>query len=206
LQLPTEIALRDSAKYIVKRIHLMKTKPFILIFLLVLSSAYAHAPNLLFSTNTGTIIFTSDAPLELIQANSNQLKGWLNSDSKQFSFAVNIKSFKGFKVPTQEKHFNENYLESDKYPNATFEGKIIEDVDLHRDGLYNIRAKGNLSIHGVVQERIIKCVLTIKNGIVSVRANFVVLLVDHNITIPKVLSQKLASDIKVEVKTDLIEK
>ena len=117
-----------------------------------------------------------------------------------------MKSFKGFKVPTQQKHFNENYLESDKYPQATFEGKIIEDIDLRRDGLYNIRAKGNLSIHGVVQERIIKCGLTIKAGMVNVKANFIVLLLDHNITIPKILSQKLASDIKVEVKTDLIEK
>jgi len=184
----------------------MKTKPFILIFLLVLSSSYANAPSLLFSTNTGSIIFTSDAPLELIQASSSQLKGWLNPDTKQFSFAVGIKSFKGFKIAAQQKHFNENYLESDKYPEATFEGKIIEDLDLRRDGLYNIRAKGNLFIHGIVQERIIKCNLTIKNGLVNVRANFIVLLVDHNIAIPKILSQKLASDIKVEVKTDLIEK
>ena len=184
----------------------MKTQPIILFFLLVLSSSYANAPSLLFTANSGTITFTSDAPLELIQANSNQLKGWLNPDSKQFSFAVNIKSFKGFKVSAQQKHFNENYLESDKYPQATFEGKIIEDIDLRRDGLYSVRAKGNLSIHGVIQERIIKCGLTIKNGLVSVKANFIVLLLDHDISIPKILSQKLASDIKVEVKTDLIEK
>lgn len=184
----------------------MKIKPIIVFFLLVFSSSYANAPSLLFTTNSGSIVFTSDAPLELIQANSSQLKGWLNSDSKQFSFAVNIRSFKGFKVSAQQKHFNENYLESDKYPQASFEGKIIEDLDLHRDGLYSIRAKGNLSIHGVVQERIIKCSLTIKNGQVNVKANFIVLLVDHNITIPKILSQKLASDIKIEVKTDLVEK
>ena len=106
----------------------------------------------------------------------------------------------------QQKHFNENYLESDKYPQATFEGKIIEDVDLHRDGFYSIRAKGDLSIHGVVQERIIKCNLTIKNGMVNVKSNFIVLLADHNIAIPKVVNEKLASEIKVEVKTDLLEK
>ena len=184
----------------------MKTKSLILFFLLVLSSSYANAPSLLFSTGAGTITFTSDAPLELIQASSNKLKGWLNPDSKQFSFTIDIKTFKGFKIYMQQKHFNENYLESDKYPQASFQGKIIEDLDLHRDGLYNIRAKGNLSIHGVTQERIIKCNLTIKNGLVSVKANFIVLLADHNIAIPKVLDQKLASNIKIEVKTDLIEK
>ena len=184
----------------------MKIRSLILFFLLVLSSSYANAPSLLFSTGAGTITFTSDAPLELIQASSNKLKGWLNPDSKQFSFTIDIKTFKGFKIYMQQKHFNENYLESDKYPQASFQGKIIEDLDLHRDGLYNIRAKGNLSIHGVTQERIIKCNLTIKNGLVSVKANFIVLLADHNIAIPKVLDQKLASNIKIEVKTDLIEK
>ena len=184
----------------------MKTKNHILAFILVLSSSYANAPSQLFSTGSGTITFTSDAPLELIQANSNQLKGWLNPDTRQFSFTIDIKTFKGFKVYTQQKHFNENYLESDKYPQASFEGKIIEDLDLRRDGLYGIRAKGNLSIHGVTQERLIKCNLTIKNGIVNVKANFIVLLADHNIAIPKILDQKLASNIKVEVKTDLVEK
>lgn len=185
---------------------LMRPKCFILFFILVLSSSYAHAPNLVFSAKTGTISFTSDAPLELIKANSNQLKGWLNPDARQFSFNIDIKTFKGFRVSTQKKHFNENYLESDKYPQATFDGKIIENIDLHRDGLYNVRAKGNLFIHGVVQERIIKCNLTIKNGLVSVKSNFIVLLADHNIAIPKILEQKLASDIKVEVIADLAEK
>ena len=105
-----------------------------------------------------------------------------------------------------QEHFNENYLETDKYPRASFEGKIIEDIDLHTDGIYNIRAKGNLTVHGVVQERIIKCDINIKNGVVSIKSNFTVQLADHNITIPKVVHEKLASEIKVEVKTDLIEK
>ncbi len=183
----------------------MKRKYFILFFIMVLSLSYVNAPGL-FSTNAGTITFTSDAPLELIRANSDQLKGWVNAETKQFSFNINIRSFKGFKIYTQQKHFNENYLESDKYPQASFEGKIIEDIDLHRDGFYSIRAKGNLSIHGVVQERIIKCNLTIKNGMVNVKSNFIVLLADHNIAIPKVVSLKLASDIKVEVRIDLLEK
>ncbi|MBL7701491.1 MAG: YceI family protein [Ferruginibacter sp.] len=184
----------------------MKQKYFILLLIVVLSSAYAYAPGLNFLAKTGTITFTSDAPLELIKANSNQLKGWLNPETRQFAFTVDIKTFKGFRTSTQKKHFNENYLESNKFPTAAFEGKIIENIDLHRDGLYNIRAKGNLSIHGVVQERIIKCNLTIKNGVVSVKSNFIVLLADFNIAIPKILEQKIATDIKVEVMTELVEK
>ena len=183
----------------------MKPKHFIFFIILLSASSYVNAPNL-FSARTGTISFTSDAPLELIKANSDQLRGWLNAETRQFSFNIDMKTFKGFKVSTQKKHFNETYLESDKCPQATFDGKIIENIDLRRDGLYNVRAKGNLFIHGVVQERIIKCNLTIKNGLANVKSNFIVLLADHNIAIPKILEQKLASDIKVEVITDLVEK
>lgn len=184
----------------------MKQKHLILFFILVLNSAYAYAPGSLFSTKSGTITFTSDAPLELIKANSTLLRGWLHADTRQFSFNIDIKTFKGFKFSTQKKHFNETYMESDKFPQATFDGRIIENIDLHRDGLYNVRAKGNLIIHGVVQERIIKCNLTIKNGLVSVKSNFIVLLADYNITIPKILEQKLSTDIKVEVIAELAAK
>jgi polyisoprenoid-binding protein YceI len=177
-----------------------------LLFFMVALSAQADAPAYLFTVSTGTITFKSDAALELIKASSSQLKGVINAEKKQFAFTININSFKGFNSPLQQEHFNENYLESNKYPRASFEGKIIEDIDLKRDGFYNIRAKGNLNIHGIIQERILKCELVIKNKKFSIKSNFTVLLADHNITIPKVVNEKLASEIKVEVKADLIDK
>ena len=179
---------------------------FILSFLILMLSASAMAPATFYSVTTGSISFRSDAPMELIKASSNQLKGVFDATKKQFAFTINVKSFSGFNSPLQLEHFNENYLESDKYPRASFDGKIIEDIDLHNDGVYTIRAKGNLNVHGVVQERIIKCELNVKNKIVSIKSNFTVLLTDHNIPIPKVVHEKLASEIKVEVKADLIEK
>jgi hypothetical protein len=157
-----------------------------------------------YKVKTGTIAFRSDAPLELIKAQSNELKGLFLTQKKQFAFIVNIKSFKGFNSPLQQEHFNENYLESNKYATASFEGKIIEDIDFTKDGMYSVRAKGNLTIHGVVQERIIKSELTIKNNGISIKSNFTVLLNDHNIPIPKVVNEKLASEIKVDIKADLI--
>lgn len=184
----------------------MQKKFIILLFILVMSLSYVYAPRFIFTVSTGSISFRSDAPLELIKASSNLLKGVFNAEKKQFAFIIDIKSFKGFNSPLQKEHFNENYLESDTYPYASFEGKIIEDIDFHKDGIYNIRAKGNLSIHGVIQERIIKCDITIKNGVISIKSNFTILLADHNIAIPKVVHEKLASEIKVEVKTDMIDK
>lgn len=167
---------------------------------------HAGVPVQDYKVSTGSISFKSDAPLELIKAQSKELKGIIVTEKKQFAFIVNIKSFKGFNSPLQQEHFNENYLQSNKFPTASFEGKIIEDIDFAKDGVYSVRTKGNLTVHGVVQERIIKSDLTIKNSNISIRSTFTVLLADHDIPIPKVVYEKLASEIKVEVKADLIKK
>lgn len=172
----------------------------------VLMSFKANAPLQEYKVSTGSISFRSEASLELIKAISNQLKGIIQPDKKQFAFIVNIKSFKGFNSPLQQEHFNENYLESNKYPTASFDGKIIEDIDFKKDGVYTVRTKGNLSIHGVVQERILKGEINIKNNLISIKSGFTVLLADHNIPIPKVVHEKLASEIKVEIKADLVTK
>jgi YceI-like domain len=184
----------------------MLKKAVIFSFLFLLLSFTVNISLQDYKVKTGSIAFRSDAPLELIKAQSNELKGLFLTQKKQFAFIVNIKSFKGFNSPLQQEHFNENYLESNKYATASFEGKIIEDIDYTKDGVYSIRAKGNLSIHGVVQERIIKSELTIKNNSISIKSNFTVLLNDHNIPIPKVVNEKLASEIKVEIKADLVTK
>lgn len=157
-----------------------------------------------YKVSSGTISFRSEASLELIKAQSSELKGVVVPEKKQFAFIIAVKTFKGFNSPLQQEHFNENYLESKKYPTASFEGKIIEDLDFSKDGTYEVRSKGNLTIHGVTQERIIKCALTVKNKNISVHSGFTVLLADYNIPIPKVVHEKLASEIKVEVKADLV--
>ncbi|MEO6584433.1 MAG: YceI family protein [Ferruginibacter sp.] len=161
-------------------------------------------PAQVLSSSSGKISFRSDAPLELIKASTNELRGKLDVAKKLFAFTAKVNSFKGFNSPLQKEHFNENYMESQLYPDASFSGKIIEDLDLTRDGTYNVRAKGKLLLHGVVQERIIKAQLKVDKGSVSIKANFTVLLSDHNIPIPKVVHEKLASEIKVEVKADLV--
>jgi polyisoprenoid-binding protein YceI len=157
----------------------------------------------IYNTTNGTISFRSDAPLELISASSRELHGKIDTDKKQFAFRVRVSTFQGFNSPLQQEHFNENYMESNRYPYATFAGKLIEDIDYETNGTYTVRAKGNLTIHNVTQERIIKSELTVKNGILSIHSAFTVLLSEHNIPIPKVVHEKLASEINVVVKADL---
>jgi hypothetical protein len=151
----------------------------------------------------GRISFQSEAPLELIRASSDELIGLIDIEKKNFSFKINMRSFQGFNSPLQREHFNENYIESDKYPEASFKGKIIEDQDLTVNGTYELRAKGILTIHGISQERIIKSNVTVNNKTITIKSNFSVLLSDHNIPIPKVVYQKLANEIKVVINTTL---
>ena len=157
----------------------------------------------IYQTVNGTISFRSEAPLELIKASSDQLIGAIDIDKKNFTFKILMRSFQGFNSPLQKEHFNENYVESDKFPEASFKGKIIEDQDLTVNGTYELRAKGILTIHGVSQERIIKSDVTVKNKIVTLKSSFSVLLSDYNIPIPKVVYQKLANEIKVDVNATL---
>ncbi len=172
------------------------------VLLLLLVSSFKEPANI-FNISKGNITFSSDAPLELITAVSHDLRGLIETEKKQFAFSVKINSFNGFNSGFQKDHFNENYLESNKYPDATFSGKIIEDVDFTKNNVLTVRAKGILTLHGVPKERIIKSDMTIKNGVISIKSNFTVLLADHNIPIPKVVHEKLASEIKVEVNSEL---
>ena len=160
--------------------------------------------NLLFAQkkimiDNGKINFTSDAPLELIKAASEQMKMVIDPSTNQVGLVVPIQSFQGFNGRLQREHFNDKYMESDKFPNATFQGKIIEKVDFSKDGVTEVRVKGDLSVHGLSQTRIIKGVITVKNGIVSIASDFKIPLSDHNISVPSIISEKIASEIQVNV-------
>lgn len=142
--------------------------------------------------------FTSDAELELITAKSDKVQGLIDPPTNTFAFFVDVSSFQGFNSRLQREHFNEKYMESDKFPRARFSGKIIEPIDFSADGSYDVRAKGELDIHGQKQTRIIKAKVTIENRVIHLESVFFVPLADHNISIPSIVSQKIATEIEVE--------
>lgn len=156
-------------------------------------------PGSIYKLVEGKVQFKSLAPLETIEAYSEELRGIIDIEKRSFAFSVPIRSFEGFNNPLQKEHFNENYMESGKYPNAVFKGKIIENVDLSKDGTYTIRAKGNLEVHGVVQERILKSNVEVKGNRFTLNSNFTVILEEHNISVPKIVYQKIAEEIQVQV-------
>lgn len=153
----------------------------------------------IYKGSEGQVRFVSDAPLELIQASSNDLSGLVDTKKNSFAFLVKTRGFEGFNSPLQQEHFHENYLESARFPSASFTGKFIEDISELPEGKHQIRAKGRLKIHGQTVERIIKCQLLWAPPRMEVESQFTILLVDHQITIPQVVNQKIAEEVRVEV-------
>ena len=151
----------------------------------------------------GEMAFTSNAELELIRATSSKVQGLIDPASKQFAFTVDVKTFQGFNSELQREHFNEKYMESEMFPKARFSGKIIEPVDFSVDESYDVRAKGELDIHGQKQTRIIKTKVTVRNGMVYLESTFFVPLSDHNISIPSIVSQKIATEIEIAFKATM---
>lgn len=159
-----------------------------------------RSQEVLYFTDSGTVSFTSDAPLEVIKASSGELAGILNLADRSFSFSIPMKTFQGFNSALQQTHFNENYLETDRYPKSVFNGKIIEEVDFDTPGSLTVRAKGKLKIHGIEQDRTIRCGLRIGKGSLEVESDFTVPLDDHDITIPSIVQQKIADEIDVSIR------
>ena len=176
-------------------------------FLLFFSSqTIAQDIDRIYVVNEGRLDFKSEAPLEIIQASSKATKGLINFTKETFAFSVAINSFQGFNSALQREHFNENYMESDKFQKATFAGRLIDKIDPDRDGTFSIRAKGKLNIHGVEQERIIQATLTIKGSSIEINSVFSVPLEEHNIAIPKVVQQKIAETIHVELNAKAVKR
>ena len=177
----------------------MRLHSIVLFISVIFQSIFSYGQKDVYGVTNGIVRFHSDAQQELIRATSKNLIGAVDISKRTFLFKVNVVSFEGFNSPRQKEHFNENYMESDLFPVASYSGKIIEEVDLSKDGDYYIRAKGKLIIHGVEQQRIIKCHLVCKNGLITVQSDFIVLLADYNIKIPRIVSDKLSPEINVSV-------
>ncbi|MBK0382019.1 YceI family protein [Pedobacter sp. SD-b] len=151
------------------------------------------------------INFFSETPLENISAVSEQAVALLNLKTNEVAIQIPIKSFQ-FERSLMQEHFNENYMESDKYPLASFKGKIITPINLSNDGTYNVEVKGILNVHNVAQERTIKGKIEIKDNQVIINSKFDIACKDHHITIPSILFKKIAEVIQVNVYAQFIKK
>ncbi|WP_439484065.1 YceI family protein [Cyclobacterium plantarum] len=165
----------------------------IFIFLLSLSlQAQAH------KTVSGEIEFFSSAPVEDIQAVNNAPTGLFNEQTGSLAFLVPIKAFQ-FPKSLMQEHFNDKFMESHTYPEATFEGKL-SGYDRERSGSQGAFAEGNLTIHGQTNKVRIPGNIIFKSDQIIMDAVFPVKLEDYDIQIPKVLFYNIAEEVEVTVR------
>jgi hypothetical protein len=174
-------------------------KIFLLIFICGFA-AFSFAQNLVI-TKAGKIYFFSRSKVvEKVEAENNEVNSILNTQTGDFVFAALLKSFH-FQSALMEEHFNENYVESNKFPKSSFKGKIsnIATVNVAKDGAYPVVVDGDLTLHGVTKKISSKGIITIKAGKVSAYSKFSIKLKDFNISIPKLVADKISEDIDITV-------
>lgn len=176
----------------------MKNTLVLTVALLLLGGTSAFAQK--YFTRTGEVNFTSIAPLEKIEAENNSASCVIDFASGQMQMAVLIKAFKFEKALMQE-HFNENYMESSKYPKGVFKGNItgIKAADLNKDGSYPVKVSGELTIHGETNPASTNGTITVKGGKVTAVASFSVKPEDYKIEIPNLVRDKIAKDVSIDV-------
>lgn len=157
-------------------------------------------------TRTGKVTFFSDTKMEDIKADNNKTNVVLDAATGAVEISLLIKSFEFEKALMQE-HFNENYMESDTYPKASFKGKVdnMSAVNLKKDGTYNTTATGDMTMHGVTKKITINVTFKVVGGKITGESKFYIVPEDYNIKIPNTVRDNIASKIEVTATATLEE-
>lgn len=154
-------------------------------------------------TKTGEITFHSDAPMEKIEAVNSKATTVIDTESGAMQWSVLIKAF-GFEKALMEEHFNENYMESGKFPKALFKGQIdnISEIDFNTVGEYMTDVSGSLTIHGITNEISTTGLIKVTDSGIIGTCNFKALLSDYGIEIPAVVADNISKSVDIFVVAD----
>lgn len=157
-----------------------------------------------YSTKNGIINFEASVPsFEEVKANNQNVSAILNAETGEFASLALIKGFR-FKVALMEEHFNENYMESSKYPKAIVKGKLNDfSLGLISESATTFILEGTITMHGVTNSFSTEVSLSKDNNIINLTSNFVLKPEDFNIEIPKIVSNKIADTVNVSVQYSL---
>lgn len=180
-------------------------KHYLLFVGMLLATFSVKAQSIYVSRNTA-ISFYSSAPIEDIKAESKTAVSAMNVQTGEIFFKVLINSFQ-FRKSLMQEHFNEDYLQSDKYPTAEFKGKIIKgNVDPTKSGTYQTEVQGTLTIHNVSKSYTVPATFDVSRRRIDSKSIFYVKLADHNISIPRLLTENLADSVQVTVTAQYVPK
>lgn len=171
--------------------------------MIILIAAVSNAQDRYF-TKTGNISFHSKADLENIDAYNRTVTCVLDTKTGAVQLSTLMKGFEFQKALMQE-HFNEKYVESDRFPKGEFKGQITNNssIDYTKDGSYPANVKGQLTIHGVTKDIETNGTVNIKNGKPQAVTSFNITLSDYNISIPALVKDKLSNSINIKVNCSL---
>ena len=148
-----------------------------------------------YSTEQTFVSFYSHAAIEDITAENKKTAGVFNAATGDIAFSVPIKEFE-FAKSLMKEHFNEKYMDTEKYPKSTFQGKITG-FDPNASGPQNVNSKGKLTIHGETKEVEIPGTIEKQGDKLLMKSKFIVKLVDYKITIPQLMWQNIAEQVEV---------
>ena len=171
-----------------------------MLILLLMYSSISYGQK--FSSEKGAIVFFSDADIEDIKAVNAVVGSLFNTTTGEIVYILKIRDFV-FDNSLMREHFNEKYLESEKYPKATFQGTITGFKE-NTNGLQKVKAVGKMTMHGVAKEVSIPGTIERIDGKLVMKSKFRIKLQDYNIKIPKIVWQNIAEE--VEVTVDIIYK
>jgi len=175
-------------------------KKQLLIALVLIGSVFvSQAQNKLMCRN-GSLSFNCSTPGNEITAINNQVVASLDKSTGDFAVEALIKSFQ-FKVTLLQEHFNENYMESDKFPKTGFKGKItnLSEIKFDKDGTYKTTVSGQLTIHNKTNNVSTTGTTTVKGKIITCHATFTVKPKDYLIVIPALVENKVAKETTITV-------
>lgn len=176
---------------------MMKMKYAFTIFaLLILHAAFGQTEK--YFTRNASITFTSEAPMEKIVSYNKSSNCILSTQTNDIAFKVVIKSFE-FEKQAMQDHFNNDYLQSDKFPNATFDGKINTVLDYKKNGKYDVVVDGKLTIHGVSNPVKQSGTIEISNGKIIVKSKFSIKLSDYGIKVPNDYLKKISNSVAIDI-------
>ena len=183
--------------YKIEKIKIM-TRIFFFALVLMIVSTSVQAQK--YFTRDGKVSFSSEASLEKIEGHNSKATSVIDISSGRIEFAILIKAFQFEKALMQE-HFNENYMESDKYPKATFKGNImnIDVIDLAKNGEYEVSVKGDLTIHGETINIESPGKIIVRDGQIIANASFEVVVADFNIEIPAIVRDNIAKIVLIDI-------
>lgn len=147
----------------------------------------------------GQVRFYSEAPVENIEATNNQALAIFDVGTNKVAASVLMKGFH-FEKALMEEHFNENYVESDKYPKATFSGTLSEPIDLSKEGEVTVTLNGEMALHGEKNPLTCDVLFTISEDKIAVSTSFMVRVADYKIKIPSLVIDNIAEEVEVTAK------